>query len=382
MAALSPPQIISAMDIEDRAFSKSTTMIGYFRIIATFLDEVGRATAWTSLMPINTLMQYAVPTTIDMRVNGGAGKGSTGSEHEYTSPTSSEKNGGSNIGDHGASSCEGTRIHTSAVGPTGMPVQIESCMPYDNYGPVYHQDLLGQQAMRPTVGYSVPASSKGTDPKQSSGESGQEHDSSLRGIPGYLPYGWAGDTSQTADAQCSQQTGSYANAPSHSSNETRNESTTPSSYSGVTESAAPPESYSIANIGGVSATEFWAKLHEMRMVYMDKLREMEPYLPIIADGQRPYLKEKFLKHVDDVFGILELTPGNALPPSLTMAVLEKACRFIENVLEVYKKLVQKYPELNVVDDKKTQGGDGSVKSVMETQNESYTMPEAQQQDAS
>eukprot|EP00171_Calliarthron_tuberculosum_P017573 IDg17573t1 len=403
------------MDIEENAYTNSKTMLGYFRIIAAFLDEVARVTIWPSFMSSHSSMQNmtgADPShlTNDRQANGTASnqlstaeQGQLGSQQEQMR------------GSMGQASMGGI----GEIPPNGINGHLENGIQYDAYDPaLYHQGLFPQNSMRPTVGYSVPADTTGSEPpainKRSSGESEQERASnfSLRGVPGYLQYGWTADTShvgysiphcQLPVTSCTSSAYQTEQVPVRQDISDTNSLPPSSSHSGASESAshtgeatqtvtsAASESKPAQKSRVAGTPEFWAKLDKMRTVYRDKLVEIEPFLPIIAEGQRPYLKGKFLKHVEDVFGILDLLPQNSIPPSLTTDVLEKACRFIENVLEVYKKLVQKHTETGMnalvkqkkaTEELKAKGEDGSEKTVLETQKISPSVTEAPQQSKS
>eukprot|EP00171_Calliarthron_tuberculosum_P012941 IDg12941t1 len=93
--------------------------------------------------------------------------------------------------------------------------------------------------------------------------------------------------------------------------------------------------------GAAGSEEFWAKLEEMKLKYKGSLKELYPYMSTIANGQRPEKKDQFKKHVKDCFQILELSRGNQVPPTLSTALLEKACKFIDSVIDVIKTYILK-----------------------------------------
>lgn len=93
--------------------------------------------------------------------------------------------------------------------------------------------------------------------------------------------------------------------------------------------------------GAAGSEEFWGKLEEMKLKYREPLQKMYQFTQIIANGQRPDRKDQFKKHLKDCFQILELSRGNPVPSTLTTALLDKACKFLDSVINVYKNIIVK-----------------------------------------
>lgn len=91
--------------------------------------------------------------------------------------------------------------------------------------------------------------------------------------------------------------------------------------------------------GAAGSEEFWVKLEEMKRKYREPLRRMYGFAQIVTSTKRPDEKERFKKNLDYCFQIFELSRGKQVPSSLTMRSLEKVCKFLDHVINVYENIL-------------------------------------------
>lgn len=94
--------------------------------------------------------------------------------------------------------------------------------------------------------------------------------------------------------------------------------------------------------GAAGSEEFWNKLDEMKLKYKEPLKKMMPFVQTeIVNKHRVEKREQFKKHLNDCTQILNLRRGWTVPATLTTELLEKACKFIDTVIKLYKDSVVK-----------------------------------------
>lgn len=83
--------------------------------------------------------------------------------------------------------------------------------------------------------------------------------------------------------------------------------------------------------------EFWQRLENMQRQYRYNLQKLLPGIKSLAERQTPDRRDQFLKHVRDCFNILNMARTPVKPPRLTLEVLDRAGKFITQVITVYSR---------------------------------------------
>ena len=107
----------------------------------------------------------------------------------------------------------------------------------------------------------------------------------------------------------------------------------------VPASAGVPAQGSPPSVNAAEA-EFWAKLEDMQRKYKASLQRLFPIIRRLQERQPPPRQEVFMRHLRDCFNILNLQRSSPIPQRLTTAVLERAERFIHQVVSVYSKYLK------------------------------------------
>lgn len=138
-----------------------------------------------------------------------------------------------------------------------------------------------------------------------------------------------------------------ANATAHVANAA-------SSAPAVSRGAAVPMSSSLPVQGNplpanVVEAQFWAKIEDMRRKYRGSLQELFPIIRRIQERQPAPRREAFMKHLGDCFDILNLQRPSPIPPVLSAGMLDKAERFIHQVVSVHSKYLRDMVQNSAVD---------------------------------
>lgn len=86
--------------------------------------------------------------------------------------------------------------------------------------------------------------------------------------------------------------------------------------------------------------EFWQKLDEMQDKYKLSLEKLYPIIEKLQQRQPPPKQEFFMKHLRDCYNILHLQRSAKIPPRLTILVLDRAERFLDQVVSVYSSYLK------------------------------------------
>lgn len=92
--------------------------------------------------------------------------------------------------------------------------------------------------------------------------------------------------------------------------------------------------------GSGGDSEFWIKLENMQAKYKQSLLKLFPMIRCLQASQPADKQELFMKHLKDCFNILHFERSATIPPRLTTVVLDRAERFIHQVVCVYSKYVK------------------------------------------
>ncbi|GAB0492620.1 hypothetical protein MMPV_003888 [Pyropia vietnamensis] len=89
-----------------------------------------------------------------------------------------------------------------------------------------------------------------------------------------------------------------------------------------------------------SDEEFWQKLSSMQQEYRITLKHLYPVIKKLQEKQPRSKQDMFMRHLSDCFNILDLKRMPTRPPKLTLALLDKADKFINQVITVYSQYVR------------------------------------------
>jgi len=85
---------------------------------------------------------------------------------------------------------------------------------------------------------------------------------------------------------------------------------------------------------------FWQRLGEMQRQYRKPLEKLMPYIQWLQARQTPpERREQFMRQLRDCTNILNMNRMPSLPPRLTPELLDRAARFIHQVVQVYSEWV-------------------------------------------
>lgn len=89
-----------------------------------------------------------------------------------------------------------------------------------------------------------------------------------------------------------------------------------------------------------SDEEFWQKLSSMQQEYRITLKHLYPVIKKLQEKQPRSKQDMFMRHLSDCFNILDLNRVPVRPQKLTLALLDKADKFINQVITVYSQYVR------------------------------------------
>lgn len=89
-----------------------------------------------------------------------------------------------------------------------------------------------------------------------------------------------------------------------------------------------------------SDEEFWQKLSSMQQEYRITLKHLYPVIKKLQEKQPRSKQDMFMRHLSDCFNILDLKRVPVRPQKLTLALLDKADKFINQVITVYSQYVR------------------------------------------
>lgn len=89
-----------------------------------------------------------------------------------------------------------------------------------------------------------------------------------------------------------------------------------------------------------SDEEFWQKLASMQQEYRSTLKHLYPVIKKLQEKQPRNKQDMFMRHLSDCFNILDLKRVLVRPQKLTLALLDKADKFINQVITVYSQYVR------------------------------------------
>eukprot|EP00172_Hildenbrandia_rubra_P001363 Plantae.Rhodophyta-Hildenbrandia_rubra.ctg1906.p1 GENE.Plantae.Rhodophyta-Hildenbrandia_rubra.ctg1906~~Plantae.Rhodophyta-Hildenbrandia_rubra.ctg1906.p1 ORF type:complete len:731 (-),score=140.71 Plantae.Rhodophyta-Hildenbrandia_rubra.ctg1906:2660-4744(-) len=86
---------------------------------------------------------------------------------------------------------------------------------------------------------------------------------------------------------------------------------------------------------------FFAKLQEMKTKYKHVLVKLKPMIDKLQERRKPPVsKESFQRHLNDCFNLLNLQRTTPLSQKLTMGLLQRADKFMAQVIIVYSKYMR------------------------------------------
>lgn len=87
---------------------------------------------------------------------------------------------------------------------------------------------------------------------------------------------------------------------------------------------------------------FWARLDEMKAKHKPTLQPLLPFIRRLQEGQPAGKRESFMRHLRDCLNILSLERAQNIPPKLTIEVLDRAEKFISQVVGIYSQYLKNY----------------------------------------